>query len=122
MAFHRAAALDEDLVDMSDDVPANAAYLAGAFNRVTSSTQSQHASANRPDQGQIISDVDGETIRMLDPKGLKIIDDYLAQPNPDLHDALSGYVAALVGSRTLLTKLLSGPARAWLNVVSLGAT
>lgn len=69
-----------------DDVPTNLDYLADALNPtppkwVKKPSNARGHGANR--QGQIISDIDGETIQMLDPRGLRILDDYLAAPRAD---------------------------------------
>lgn len=58
-----ADATQADLLD--DDLPINADYLA-------------RPKARRPrDNTNVVSNIDGETIRILDPAGLRIIDDYL---------------------------------------------
>ena len=64
-AFARQRA-DPTVADLlEDDLPINADYLAGPKPRPAR------------DDRNVVSNIDGETIRMLDPAGLHIIDDYL---------------------------------------------
>lgn len=87
MAFIDAKTIDELPEILDDDVPSNAAYLAG------SSSSTGHFRPGIPRRrgsgvvleglGQVISEINGETIRMLDPRGLQIIDDYLTVPRID---------------------------------------
>ncbi|BGP20882.1 autophagy-related protein 2 [Rhodosporidiobolus nylandii] len=92
-AFERAPALQDLPEILDDDVPTNLDYLSEALNQ-TSLPAKQHRrtsslvdSTRSEGQGHVVSDVDGETIRMLKPQGLDIIDDYLAQPRAQKPDA-----------------------------------
>lgn len=79
-AFEHAPALDDNLESLDDDVPTNLAYLSDALQTpVASNYEPAVLEADR--SGQVISDIDGETIRILDPKGLVIMDDYFAIPH-----------------------------------------
>ncbi|SGY39460.1 BQ5605_C003g02224 [Microbotryum silenes-dioicae] len=97
-AFEHAKLLVDYPEILADDVPTNLAYLADALQQTPSSRGRQtpqppspghKASTDRP--GEIISDIDGETIRMLDPKGLRILDEYLAVPREE-EDARIGCI------------------------------
>jgi len=69
---------------LDDDVPSNFDYLADALQQQGSTTPTPGRSKAQPDaQGQLTSDIDGETIRMLDPRGLQIIDGFLSEPRAD---------------------------------------
>jgi autophagy-related protein 2 len=78
----RAVASPADFVD--DDVPYNLSYLnkPSRSHRRTGSTKKQASAATERlwDQfePETISDIDGETIRMLEPTGLVIVEDYLS--------------------------------------------
>lgn len=69
---------------IDDDVPTNAHYLsAGApttpiptFSGVVDAPQR----TRQDKRGEVISDVGGETIRMLVPGGLNIVDGYMVLP------------------------------------------
>lgn len=73
---------------LDDDVPSNFDYLADALQQGSTTPTLGRPHAQLDTQGQIISDIDGETIRMLDPRGLQIIDGFLSEPRAD-----SGQVA-----------------------------
>ncbi|KAK4056087.1 autophagy- protein 2 [Microbotryomycetes sp. JL221] len=67
-------------VDLIDDVPSNTAYLSEQTSkrRTDRAAQPDLTSGSRHGRaGQVISEVDGETITMMDPAGLQIVDDYL---------------------------------------------
>jgi hypothetical protein len=71
--------------DLDDDVPVNLDYLADALGPISTSSDKKKralrgASYGTNRQRQIISDIDGETIQMLDSRGLRISDDYLVVP------------------------------------------
>ncbi|BGP20876.1 autophagy-related protein 2 [Rhodosporidiobolus nylandii] len=92
-AFERAPALQDLPEILDDDVPTNLDYLSEALNQTSHSPTQHRRSSSLTDstrsegQGHIISDVEGETIRLLKPQGLNIIDDYLAQPRARKEDA-----------------------------------
>lgn len=71
---------------LDDDVPANFDYLADALQQGSTVPLASDRDPSRDGEGQVISDIDGETIRMLDPDGLQIIDDYLLVPRTDDRD------------------------------------
>lgn len=80
---------------LDDDVPTNFDYLADALDQGSAPTRaSRRSSSSQVPEGlgQIISDIEGETIRMLDPRGLQILDDFLAVPRIDPNDDPSGCV------------------------------
>lgn len=81
-AFDKVSELSDSPEYLKDDVPANVRYLAGPVKK-RGSTISAKAPQSNQTLGQIISDIDGETIRMLDPRGLNIIDDFLQNPRED---------------------------------------
>jgi autophagy-related protein 2 len=74
-----------DMID--DDVPSNIEYLGSGPSHPQSRsskarakhdpTSNRHASS---DLEQVISDIDGETIRLFNPKGLRILDGYYKTP------------------------------------------
>lgn len=74
---------------LNDDVPTNFDYLADALDQGTGPTRAtrRSSSSQAPEGlGHVISDIEGETIRMLDPRGLQILDDFLAVPGIDHND------------------------------------
>lgn len=75
---------------LDDDVPSNFDYLADALQQGSTKPQTGRAGAIPDSQGQVISDIEGETIRMLDPRGLQILDDYLAEPRVDTDGEVAG--------------------------------
>ncbi|GAA5909588.1 hypothetical protein JCM6882_003464 [Rhodosporidiobolus microsporus] len=89
-AFERAPALHDMPEILDDDVPTNLDYLADALNQTSmrpkkhrqgaSSISSSFSGSDGQAQGELISDVDGETIRMLSPRGIEIVDEWLAEP------------------------------------------
>ena len=84
-AFAQARAVPEAPEDLDDDVPTNLDYLAEALQQGSTSPCAAGPDRKSPGDraGVVISDVEGETIRMLDPKGIHILDDYLADPRVD---------------------------------------
>jgi len=70
---------------LDDDVPANLDYLADALNQtsVRPSARRNSLESSAKNQGELLSEVDGETIRMFAPRGLHIIDDWLAESRVD---------------------------------------
>lgn len=83
-AFERAAPINDLPEILDDDVPANIAYLADALNQTNlRPSHSRSGSLASKSEGELISDVDGETIRMFAPGGLQIVDEYLAEPRVD---------------------------------------
>lgn len=88
-AFHHAPALDDQLEYLDDDVPSNFDYLADALASGTPVLTGRRASFTPDGVGSIVSDIEGETIRMLDPRGLQIVDDFLSVPRIDPNDALN---------------------------------
>ncbi|SCV67192.1 BQ2448_5838 [Microbotryum intermedium] len=95
-AFEHAQLLVDFPEILADDVPTNLAYLADALQQAPNSrtkksrepVPGRRASPDRP--GTIISNIDGETIRMLDPKGLRILHEYLAVPREEEEDRIGG--------------------------------
>ncbi|GAA6061503.1 hypothetical protein JCM10212_000207 [Sporobolomyces blumeae] len=87
-AFEQAPSVHDLPEVMSDDVPANLDYLAEAL-ATQGSTNGSSRGPRRSDAslrggpGRISEDVDGETVRMLTPQGIKIVDDWLAEPKYD---------------------------------------
>ena len=45
-------------------------------------------SSSSPAEGIIIASIDGETIKVLDPRGIQIFDDFLAFPRTDSAEAI----------------------------------
>ncbi|GAA6002021.1 Atg2p [Rhodotorula paludigena] len=83
-AFERAAPINDLPEILDDDVPANIAYLADALNQTNlRPSHGRSGSLASKSEGELISDVDGETIRMFAPGGLQIVDEYLAEPRVD---------------------------------------
>lgn len=82
-AFDKALELSDSPEYLQDDVPANMKYLADPVKKKRASTSSAQALQSTERSGQIISDIDGETIKMLDPRGLNIIEDFLQNPRED---------------------------------------
>ncbi|GAA5851925.1 hypothetical protein JCM8547_000101 [Rhodosporidiobolus lusitaniae] len=91
-AFEHAPALQDYPEILDDDVPTNLDYLADALNQ-TNLKPKKHGRVGSgvsfgggDGQGEPLSEVDGETIRMLSPKGLEIVDEYLAESRVHLTD------------------------------------
>lgn len=84
-AFTQASTIPDFPEYINDDVPSNQDYLSDAASIKSSLKTAQRSGTT----SQLISDIDGETIRMLDPKGLNIIDEYLALPRVDPLDDLA---------------------------------
>lgn len=70
---------------LDDDVPANLEYLADALNQtsVRPSARRSSLSSSTKAEGELLSEVDGETIRMFAPRGLQIVDEWLAESRVD---------------------------------------
>ncbi|GAA6057188.1 hypothetical protein JCM3770_004368 [Rhodotorula araucariae] len=81
-AFERAPSLHDLPEILDDDVPANIDYLADALNQTSVRSTSRRDSAGSlpKNDGELISEVDGETIRMFASEGLQIVDEWLAEP------------------------------------------
>lgn len=72
------------------DVPQNERFLASGEKRSSRRGEStSHYRLHDPDarSSEVISDLDGEVIRMHDPKGLDFKPGYLRVPRSDLDDA-----------------------------------
>ncbi|GAA5882896.1 hypothetical protein JCM1840_000742, partial [Sporobolomyces johnsonii] len=86
-AFDRAPSVHDLPEILTDDVPTNLDYLAEALAQPGSKRpacrRADSSASYSEGQGQVISDVDGETIKMLHPKGLQIVDEWLAEPRWD---------------------------------------
>ncbi|GAA5828512.1 hypothetical protein JCM11251_000826 [Rhodosporidiobolus azoricus] len=95
-AFEHAPALHDMPEILDDDVPTNLDYLADGLNQTSmrpkkhrrgaSSISSSLSGSDAPAQGELISDVDGETIRMLSRTGIAIVDEWLAEPRVEEKD------------------------------------
>ncbi|BGP04050.1 Autophagy-related protein 2 [Rhodotorula toruloides ATCC 204091] len=93
-AFEQAPPL-HDLPEMlDDDVPANTTYISDALRRSTprsAATKTHHRTASsaslpafgQADSAQLLSEIDGETIKTLVPGGLQIIEEWLAESRID---------------------------------------
>ncbi|KAM0747389.1 hypothetical protein T439DRAFT_100263 [Meredithblackwellia eburnea MCA 4105] len=92
-AFGQAPHIHDNPDYLDDDVPTNYDYLAEALQPKASSSsrtkQRFETGAGISADGTIISDIDGETIKMLDPAGLRILDDFLVEPREDLESVIS---------------------------------
>lgn len=72
---------------LDDDVPTNVDYLADALKQ----SATPRRKVRRPAvDGLVISDIEGETIKMFDPAGLRIFDGFLAEPREDPDDDSGG--------------------------------
>ncbi|GAA5970372.1 hypothetical protein JCM11641_001685 [Rhodosporidiobolus odoratus] len=87
-AFERAPSVHDLPEILDDDVPTNLDYLADALNQTSVRPKNRRGSASAKDgrQGVLISEVDGEAIRMFKPKGLHVIDDWLTRPKVSKKD------------------------------------
>ncbi|GAA5939457.1 hypothetical protein JCM1841_000108 [Sporobolomyces salmonicolor] len=89
-AFDRAPSVHDLPEILTDDVPTNLDYLAEALAQQGStqpvSRRAESSTSYSEGQEEIVSDVDGETIKMLHPKGLQIVDEWLAEPRWDETD------------------------------------
>lgn len=77
-AFNRAPTFEDSPIKLDDDVPVNGDYLAEALRHTRPSRIAPHPM--RLKQGEshgIVSDVGGETIKMMAPDGLQIVDGWL---------------------------------------------
>lgn len=91
-AFRLASSVNELPEYVDDDVPTNLEYLADALQQgsaPSTPTRTQRSGIGSQSEGEVISDVGGETIRMFDLKGLQILDDYLTVPRTDGDSAMS---------------------------------
>ncbi|KAK4698881.1 autophagy-related protein 2, partial [Phenoliferia sp. Uapishka_3] len=70
---------------LDDDVPTNVDYLADALKQTSTRPKGRRSESTQgtASDGLIISDIEGETIKMLDPAGLRILDGFLAEPRED---------------------------------------
>ncbi|KAK4049710.1 autophagy- protein 2 [Microbotryomycetes sp. JL201] len=67
--------------DLIDDVPYNIDYINNLQRPIRGgSTLAERPSLARRGEGVVISDIDDETITMMTPAGLQIVEDYLAVP------------------------------------------
>ncbi|GAA5939067.1 hypothetical protein JCM3775_002664 [Rhodotorula graminis] len=84
-AFEHAPSMHDLPEILDDDVPANLDYLADALNQtsIRPSPRRNSLGSSAKNQGELLSEVDGETIRMFAPRGLHIIDDWLAESRID---------------------------------------
>ncbi|GAA5949417.1 hypothetical protein JCM21900_004056 [Sporobolomyces salmonicolor] len=89
-AFDRAPSVHDLPEILTDDVPTNLDYLAEALAQQGStqpvSRRAESSTSYSEGQEEVVSDVDGETIKMLHPKGLQIVDEWLAEPRWDETD------------------------------------
>lgn len=81
---------------LDDDVPTNVDYLADALKQSTMPPKARRTKKGSGAEGFIISDIDGETIKMLDPAGLRILDGFLAEPRVDDTDGDAGRCVPVV--------------------------
>ncbi|GAA6043292.1 hypothetical protein JCM8097_003040 [Rhodosporidiobolus ruineniae] len=84
-AFEHAPSVHDLPEILDDDVPSNIDYLADALNQTSFKPRnarrgSSSSTAGTKPQGELISEVDGETIRMLSPRGIEVVDDWFAVP------------------------------------------
>ncbi|BGP44040.1 autophagy-related protein 2 [Rhodotorula kratochvilovae] len=84
-AFERAPSLHDLPEILDDDVPANLDYLSEALNQTSIRPTGRRDSAGSlaKSEGELLSEVDGETIRMFAAKGLQIVDEWLAEARVD---------------------------------------
>ncbi|GAA5872746.1 hypothetical protein JCM3774_005049 [Rhodotorula dairenensis] len=112
-AFERARHLEDSPIPLDDDVPVNEDYLADALRQAGPSRARPPARlrqrASREDVS-IISDVDGETIKMLAPDGLQIVDGWLEEPRVEetLHSAYGARLRARVKNANVTIRLYEG--------------
>lgn len=87
-AFEQAPPLQDYPEILDDDVPTNLDYLADALNQTLRRPKphGRGGSSSSQAQGVLISEVDGETIRMLRPKGIEIVDEWLSESRVDAKD------------------------------------
>lgn len=87
-AFKQAAPLQDYPEILDDDVPTNLDYLVDALNQTSMRPKGagRGGSSSSQAQGGLISEVDGETIRMLTPRGIEIVDDWLTVLRVDAKD------------------------------------
>lgn len=85
MAFGHAPHVSDMPEYLDDDVPTNLDYLADALNARPGHVKGRRSESlpNGSPDGLVISDIDGETIKMLDPAGVRIRHGYLAEPRDD---------------------------------------
>lgn len=79
-AFERAPPLEDSPIQLDDDVPLNEDYLADALRQPGPFLARPPAALPRRasrENDSTLSDVDGETIKMLAPDGLRIVDGWL---------------------------------------------
>jgi hypothetical protein len=77
-AFNRAPTFEDSPIKLDDDVPVNGDYLAEALRQTRPSRTAPHPIRLKQSESHaIVSDVDGETIKMLAPDGLQIVDGWL---------------------------------------------
>ncbi|BGP35945.1 autophagy-related protein 2 [Rhodotorula toruloides] len=120
-AFEQAPPL-HDLPEMlDDDVPANTTYISDALRRsiprsaATKTHQRTASSASLPafgqaDSAQLLSEIDGETIKTLVPEGLQIIDEWLAESriDDDEHSAMASSVRCRLVNSDISIRLHEG--------------
>ncbi|GAA6042716.1 hypothetical protein JCM8097_005543 [Rhodosporidiobolus ruineniae] len=91
-AFEHAPSVHDLPEILDDDVPSNIDYLADALNQTSFKPRnarrgSSSSTAGTKPQGELISEVDGETIRMLSPRGIEVVDNWFAIPRLNEKDA-----------------------------------
>ncbi|KAL8277733.1 hypothetical protein RQP46_009855 [Phenoliferia psychrophenolica] len=79
---------------LDDDVPSNVDYLGS-----TPSAKPSRRARRNPNDGQVISDIEGETIKMLDPKGLRILDGFLSEPRDDPEGEMGSQTPSVIRCR-----------------------
>ena len=87
---------------INDDLPTNMYYLDGSFGTAAGlreivdddldEFETRDVIVTDPDRPSLISRIGGETIKILDVKGLETIDDYFLNIPPEETSRSSGYV------------------------------
>lgn len=105
-AFQQAQSIHDLPEILDDDVPTNFDYLTDALHTHGSRTTEfrDRKGAMSDAAGVLISEIEGETIRMLHPQGIVILDNYLAYPRAEEEEnAASTYVLSQSLSPTNLS-------------------
>ncbi|KAG0659205.1 autophagy- protein 2 [Rhodotorula mucilaginosa] len=110
-AFNRAPTFEDSPIKLDDDVPVNGDYLAEALRQTRPSRTAPHPIRLKQSESHaIVSDVDGETIKMLAPDGLQIVDGWLDHARVE-ETALSAYgarIRARVSDANVTLRLYEG--------------
>ncbi|CDR48494.1 hypothetical protein NBRC10512_002153 [Rhodotorula toruloides] len=120
-AFEQAPPMHDLPELLDDDVPANTTYISDALLRSTSQSAAAKAhqrtasSASLPafgqaDSAQLLSEIDGETIKTLVPEGLQIIDEWLAESriDDDEHSATASSIRCRLVNSDISIRLHEG--------------